>query len=53
LTWSNEDLADKLDVFCISVFRSVLDHFGFHPAGSDEPASDAQCRALLFSNLVT
>ena len=52
LTWPNDDLADKFDVFCIGVFRSVLDDFGLHPGAADEPSNDAQCRGILFSHLV-
>ena len=34
LTWTNDELADKFDIFCQGVFQSVLQHFGLQP-GND------------------
>lgn len=52
LTWDLDDVADKIDHFCMKILRPFMDELGFH-SRRDESNSDRQCRAAIFGYLAS
>ncbi|TRY75825.1 hypothetical protein TCAL_11865 [Tigriopus californicus] len=50
LTWSNEDLANSFEEFCLQTLRPVLDNLGYH-VKSNETHNDTLLRSVLFTRL--
>lgn len=52
LTWDLDEVADKIDHFCMKILKPFMDELGYH-SRKGESNSDRQCRASIFGYMAS
>lgn len=52
LTWHDDRLADKLDLFCVKILKPFLEELGY-TVDKEEPSNTTLCRSITFGYLAT